>query len=218
ECSRLFGFYPIWERTALKFQRVGFFRFVDRVCAEGGNASLYHGFVFLWRTLCAVIRRKLRKIGAHNLRREVTVLGEDQQPFWIGAPRRTAVRKFGCRGDERPGPHELLLDLLLLTNDVARQERDSQGHQYRRAEHTGPIHILLPVSNGSARAIGQTDRKCCRNFVATPFGAAYSGKNECRLVGGPMPADGTLAARSRAEIRHVPLQGQLHKIYQISRA
>jgi len=33
-----------------------------------------------------------------------------------------------------------------------------------------------------------------------------------------MPADGTLAARSRAEIRHVPLQGQLHKIYQISRA
>jgi len=33
-----------------------------------------------------------------------------------------------------------------------------------------------------------------------------------------MPADGTLAARSRAKIRHVPLQGQLHKIYQISRA
>src|SRR2546423_5877261 len=72
-------FLPVWERTALKFQRVGFFRFVDGVCAEGGNASLYHGFVFLWRTLCAVIRRKLRKIGAHNLRREVTVLSEDQQ-------------------------------------------------------------------------------------------------------------------------------------------
>jgi len=33
-----------------------------------------------------------------------------------------------------------------------------------------------------------------------------------------MPADGTLAARSRAKIRHVPLQGQLDKIYQISRA
>jgi len=31
-------------------------------------------------------------------------------------------------------------------------------------------------------------------------------------------ADGTLAARSRAKIRHVPLQGQLHQIYQISRA
>src|SRR5207237_5061833 len=92
-----------------------------------------------------------------NLRREVTVLSEDQQPFWIGAPRRTAVRKFGCRGDERPGPHELLLGRLLLTNDVARQQGDSQGHQYRRAEHSGPIHILLPVSNGSAR-IGHTRR------------------------------------------------------------
>ena len=30
-----------------------------------------------------------------------------------------------------------------------------------------------------------------------------------------MPADGTLAARSRAKIRYVPLQGQLDKIYQI---
>jgi len=69
-----------------------------------------------------------------------------------------------------------------------------------------------------APRIGHTDRKCCRNFVATPFGAASSGKNEWRFVGGPMPADGTLAARSPAKIRHVPLQEQLHKIYQISRA
>src|SRR6476661_3607459 len=135
-----------WGTNSPQISACRFFCFVDRVCAEGGNASLYHGFVFLWRALCAVIRRKLRKIGAHNLRREVTVLGEDQQSLWIGAPRRTAVRKFGCRGDERPGPHKLSLDRLLLTNDVVRQQGDYQRHQYRRAEHSGPIHVLLPVS------------------------------------------------------------------------
>jgi hypothetical protein len=50
------------------------------------------------------------------------------------------------------------------------------------------------------------------------WGRIFPAKMNAGLLEVRGPADGTLAARSRAKIRHVPLQGQLHKIYQISRA